>query len=363
MINITESDLRQVVRFVLEKNTCNDKRSLFENYDFLSDKILCEEILREVSLRHQLLPILMSIVPLIPGCDAEDIKTGNVKPEAVAVAKFINDKVPEKHKAAVISKIAQKNCTMKVNHIIRRIYNAKTGESSWGPSSVEWKEVCEEVPIADKIVDIATSSKTMEKSVEPSKEITGSPNVFQQKIIVPQIEKDIKNGSCKVIDGEVFYTPFCHTDVEEVDTVDLSDILMPGESPTVEDLNKKDADDLEDFLTTLERFIKSSNKSEQDSNDSRFDTKTPKAWENNRNLILRAINDNSRYEYDGLDINKIDKLHQDWVSTKSNQKDIDDYINGEAKDSFIDGLMKQDLDTKKTNANYEEYKKLGLKDY
>lgn len=348
-MKISESELRRVVRFVLEKNSCGKSNVIFENYSsYYSDILLKEEILKEINLKHQLLPILLALVPLVPGCNVKDVKAGNVPHKAVAMAQVINNKIPKEHQPVVIKKIldsheANKRCTRRYVLTVNSTLNAKTGEFKFNTDGgkAEWEEVCEEIPAAEKLVKIATSPKAMEKAVDDSsseKEV----NNIQKTIIMPQLKKDQKDGTCKVIDGKIFYTPFCYGG--DVESADLSDAIEVGESPSAETLNQENTEDLNEFLEVLEDFIKSSEKE----------------WEWNRELIRTGIESESKVEYDGLDLNKIDQLHNDWLKTKSNQKEINDYINGPAADSFVKGIMKSELGNKKSMKDKETLKSLGL---
>ena len=339
---ITEGELRRIVKFVLEKNLKDKKSFLFENYNNASREILYEEILKEISIRHQLLPILLAIAPLIPGCNTNDIQNGNVPAPAVAMAQVINNKIPKKHQPTVVKKIVDdnlennKNCYDKVTIDYFASYDTDTHVYTGGiggPQKARFERVCEKVPAAEKIVKIATNPEVMEQVVDDS-----GDTPVQEKIINPQLEEDMNDGTCKIIDGEVFYTPFCYGG--DVESVSMEGALMPGEEPDVEDLNQQDTEELNEFLEVLEEFIKSS---ERD-------------WEWNSELIKKGIR-GVDHTYDGLDMNKIEQLHSDWVKTKSNQKDIDDYINGPAQESFIKGMMKQSY---KHKQKVKDLKSIGL---
>lgn len=339
-MRITESELRRIVRFVLEKNIKDKNNFLFENYNYKSKVILYEEILKEISVRHQLLPILLAISPLIPGCNTKDIQNGNTPAEAVALAKHINNEIPREHQPIVVGKIAGNNCHPKLTYTIMSTYDTNTKEFNFnvgGQPKATWEEVCEEVPAAEKIVKIATNPEVMKQVVDDN-----GDTPVQEKIIKPQLEEDMDNGTCKVIDGEVFYTPFCYGG--DVESASLEDILMPGEKPSVETLNQTDSDDLNDFLESLKRMIMSSD----------FE------WKNHRNLILVGIENPNHSLYKGLDINKIDKLHNDWVKNKNNEKEIDAYIDGPAQKSFTDGQMKNMLKNKQDEMSDQELRDLGF---
>lgn len=334
---ITESEFRRIVKFVLEKNVKDKKSFLFENYNYASKEILYEEILKEISIRHQLLPILLSIAPLIPNCSAKDIQNGKVPAPAVAMAQVIKNKIPTEHQPTVVGQIANKNCTKKLTYTIMSTYDVDTKDFNFnvgGQPKATWEEVCEEVPDAEKIVKIATNPEAMKQVVDDS-----GDTPVQEKIIKPQLEKDMDNGTCKVIDGEVFYTPFCYGG--DVESASLEGALMPGEEPDFEDLNQQDSQQLNEFLEVLEEFIKS------DEID----------WKWNSELIKKHIR-GADPSYKGLDMNKIEKLHSDWVKTKSNQKDIDDYINGPAQESFLKGIMKQSYNHKQ---KIKDLKSIGLR--
>lgn len=348
-MKITEGELRRVIRFVLEKNSYDSSKLVFENYNkYYASNFLKEEILKEINLRHQLLPILMALIPLVPGCNIKDVKAGNVPPKAVAMAQVINNKIPDEHKSVVINKIlddheANNRCHRRYVLTVNSTLNAKTGEFKFNTDGGrgEWEEVCEEVPAAEKLVKIATSPKAMKKVVDDNsseKEV----NNIQKTIIMPQLKKDQKDGTCKVIDGKVFYTPFCYGG--DVESADLSDMPEVGTSPSAETLNQENSEDLNEFLEVLEDFIKSSEKE----------------WQWNKELIRTGIESESQVEYDGLDLNKIEQLHNDWLKTKSNQKEINDYINGPAADSFVKGIMKSELGNKKSMKDKETLKSLGL---
>ena len=63
-------------------------------------------------------------------------------------------------------------------------------------------------------------------------------------------------------------------------------------------------------------------------------------------------------ESEKSDINKIDKLHNDWVKNGNNEEEINKYVYGPAEKSFTDGMMKDNLSIKKSN---ETWRELGLK--
>ena len=205
---ITEGELRSVVQYFLLKESLTNSLLLESSNDFLY-----EAVINEISIRHQLLPIILSMAPLF-GCTKNDVKNGTMTPQAVAAAKAINGDTSTQLTSLSRNdqKIVTKYCRLLNIHNIQGFYINKQGQRvSVGPT-INWK-TCDDPAEAKRIARVMTNEEGLKDAAEDQLEddvvhIDDSAG----NNTLPYLPSN--SDKCQVVHHEdgtktVVYSPFC----------------------------------------------------------------------------------------------------------------------------------------------------------
>ena len=224
---ITESELRSVVQYVLLKESLSSSLLLESNRDFLY-----EAVLNEISIRHQLLPIIFSIAPIF-GCTKDDIKNGTVTPHAVAAAKAVSDNSSTQltRLSPNDQKIATTYCSRVNYHSIKGFYINSQGQRISAGPTINWKS-CDNPDAVKRIVSVMTNEEGLQDAAEDQLEVdVVHIDDSDSSSTVPSSPHN--SDSCKVVHHEdgtatVVYSPFCfNVDVGGLSPDEQEDLEKP----------------------------------------------------------------------------------------------------------------------------------------
>tara|TARA_Y100000592_G_scaffold97669_1_gene168898 strand:+ start:2181 stop:3164 length:984 start_codon:yes stop_codon:yes gene_type:complete len=203
-MHITENELRDIVHHVLLKDSLFESLLLESNQD-----LLYEAVLNEISIRHQLLPIILSISPLF-GCTKDDIKDRTVTPHTVAAAMAINNNPNTQLKdlSSNDQKIVTKHCRLVNIHSIQGFYINNQGQRVSAGPTINWK-TCDDPIKVNHIIRAMTSQQDLEDAAESQLE----KDVIDVENIEPYSPGNAKK--CQIVEEEdgtktVMYSPFCY---------------------------------------------------------------------------------------------------------------------------------------------------------